>query len=125
MKFDPQKHHRRSIRLQGYDYSTPGGYFVTIVAQGRACLFGKIVGGEVVLNDAGKMILVAWLAIPTRFPSVELGTFVIMPNHFHGILLFHDGPVGATLVFAPDPDANPGLGSKNPGPGSHPGAAIK
>lgn len=102
MKFDPQKHHRRSTRIQGYDYTRPGGYFVTIVTQGRACLFGEVVGGEVVLNEAGKMVSAAWAALPERFPHVELGIFVVMPNHFHGILLFHDNPVGATLVVAPD-----------------------
>ncbi|MBI5840645.1 MAG: hypothetical protein HZB19_11140 [Chloroflexi bacterium] len=64
-KFDPQKpfdnaqgrHHRRSIRLPGYDYSQAGAYFVTIVAYQRECLFGEIVDGEMVLNHAGKSFI--------------------------------------------------------------------
>jgi hypothetical protein len=54
-KFDPQKHHRRSIRLQGYDYVSEGAYFVTIVTDRRALRFGKIVKGEMILKDLGKI----------------------------------------------------------------------
>lgn len=56
-KFDPRKHHRRSIRLKGYDYSSEGAYYVTIVAQGREYLFGNVVEGKMILNDAGKMVV--------------------------------------------------------------------
>lgn len=77
MKFDPQKHHRRSVRLKGYDYSQAGAYFVTIVAWRRECLFGEIVDGELVPNDFGKIAA----------EKVELGAWVVMPNHFHGILV--------------------------------------
>jgi len=99
MKFDPEKHHRRSIRVPGYDYALGGGYFVTIVSQGRACLFGEIINGEMVLNDAGRMVQKIWEAIPTRFVGVELGAYVVMPNHFHPIVMINE-PVGATLVVA-------------------------
>lgn len=95
------RHYRRSIRLKGYDYSQAGAYSVTIVAQDRACLFGEVVGGEMWLNDAGGMIARAWETLPNRFPSVQLDTFVVMPNHMHGIIV----TVGATLVVAPS-DAN-------------------
>jgi len=77
---------RRSIRLQGYDYSGEGLYFVTICVQDMKCLFGKVVDGEVILNDAGKIAKQCWLDIPTHFPHVTIHEFIIMPNHIHGIL---------------------------------------
>lgn len=91
MKFDPDKHRRRSIRLKGYDYTQPGGYFVTIVTYQRDCLFGKIVGEEMRLNEFGKIADECWRAIPEHFPSVELGSYVVMPNHVHGIIVINDG----------------------------------
>lgn len=87
-KFDPQKHHRHSIRLPNYDYAQPGAYFVTIVAWHRECLFGEVVGEEMRLNDKGKIIRWEWLELPKRLHFLELGAYVIMPNHFHGILIF-------------------------------------
>jgi putative transposase len=86
-KFDPQKHHRHSIRLQGYDYSQTGAYYVTIVTRHRECLFGEIVSAEMVLNEYGKIADECWLAIPEHFPNVELGAYVIMPNHVHGVIV--------------------------------------
>jgi len=86
VKFDPLRHHRRSIRLKGYDYSRPGMYFVTVVSQGRLCYFGEIISGEMILNDAGIMIGSIWLKAPDRFPRMALDVYVVMPNHFHGIV---------------------------------------
>jgi putative transposase len=86
-KFDPKIHHRRSIRLQGYDYSQAGAYFVTMVTYQRDCLFGKIENEEMKLNDFGKIADECWRAIPEHFPFVELGTYVVMPNHVHGIIV--------------------------------------
>jgi hypothetical protein len=60
MKYDPTKHHRRSIRLKGYDYTRPGAYFVTLVTWGRECLFGVVVGGEMRLNEMGKIVSWYW-----------------------------------------------------------------
>jgi putative transposase len=90
------EHHRRSIRLQGYDYSSPGMYFITVCTEGKVCSFGEIRGGEMKLNDAGNAVVQAWMAIPERFPSVQLDSFVVMPNHIHGIIfiLGKDGPRG-------------------------------
>ncbi len=85
-KFDPQKHHRRSIRLQGYDYSQEGAYFVTIVTWRREFLFGNIVNGEMMLSPYGEIVQKWWGEIPVHFPNVETGAFVIMPNHIHGII---------------------------------------
>ena len=102
-KFDPQKpfddaqgrHHRRSIRLKNYDYSQEGAYFVTMVTWQREYLFGEIVGGEMMLNKVGKIIEREWLELPKRLRYVELGAYMVMPNHFHGILFIHEN-VGAT-----------------------------
>lgn len=93
-KFDPQKpfdnaqdkHHRRSIRLKGYDYSQEGAYYVTIVTWRREFLFGEIVNQEMMLNKVGKIVEWEWLELPKRLSYVELGEYVVMPNHFHGIL---------------------------------------
>jgi putative transposase len=86
------EHHRRSIRLSGYDYSQPGAYFVTLCAKNRECLFGEIVNGEMRLNDAGRMAQQCWNEIPNHFPHALLDQFVIMPNHIHGIIFIVDSP---------------------------------
>ncbi|MFA6428282.1 MAG: transposase [Candidatus Buchananbacteria bacterium] len=95
-----ENRHRKSIRLPGYDYSQNNSYFVTICTQGRKNLFGEIKNGELVLNEVGKMIKESWLAIPQFYLGAMLDEFVVMPNHFHGIILI----VGA------DPCVCPGLG---------------
>ncbi len=89
--YNPNIHHRKSIRLKGYDYSKAGLYFITICVQDRKCLFGKIVGIEnfqpkIVLNDAGKIADECWLGIPEHFPNVVLHEHIVMPNHVHGIV---------------------------------------
>lgn len=86
IRFNPEKHHRRSIRLRGYDYSQEGLYFVTICTQNRECLFGEILGGEMILNECGEIAYNGWLDIPQHYQNVILHQFVIMPNHIHGIL---------------------------------------
>jgi len=101
MPYDPQIHHRRSIRLKDYDYSQAGAYYFTIVAQNRACLFGSIVNTEMVLNDAGEMIWKQWHALPERFTNIELDEFVVMPNHIHGILLITDNTRGGAGLSSP------------------------
>ena len=90
MKFDPDKHHRRSIRVPGYDYSQPGAYFITIVTYQQECLFGKVIDGEMRLNDIGKIVQWEWERLGHRFPFLELGAHIVMPNHTHGILNFID-----------------------------------
>jgi hypothetical protein len=118
-KFDPKIHHRKSIRLPGYDYTQAGAYFVTVVTWQRDCLFGNVVNGEMVLNDFGKIADECWRAIPEHFPNVELGAHVIMPNHGHGILAIRAdvlrSDVGATQCVAPTP---PGIRPKGPKRGS-------
>ncbi len=85
MKYDPKTHHRKSIRLKGYDYSQAGLYFVTICTQNREYLFGEIIDGKMILNDAGIMIQSEWLELPKRYQQIDLNEYVIMPNHFHAI----------------------------------------
>ena len=124
--FDPQKHHRRSIRLKGYDYAQAGAYFVTMVTQGRACLFGDVVNGVVVLNDLGKIVQKWWDDLPTHFPNVETGAFVVMPNHVHGVIIIvHDGrgavPVPGLMHDSATNDDDPSkMGREDPAPTREP-----
>jgi putative transposase len=104
MSYIPQRHHRHSIRLPGYDYTQPGAYFVTMVTHGRALLFGEIVDGEMWLNDAGRIAEQCWWDIPAHFPHVALDAFVMMPNHVHGVLWIVDDPAVADVI---------GVGAKN------------
>lgn len=105
-KYNPNIHHRKSIRLKGYDYSQAGLYFVTICVQDRKCLFGHVENGETILNDAGQMVENEWLKLPQRFPNITLHEFVVMPNHFHAIMEI----VGATLVVAQNDMGQPDMG---------------
>ena len=91
MKYNPDFHHRRSIRLQHYDYSAVGAYFVTICTFERECLFGEGVNGEIRLNDAGQIVQEEWLRTAEMRKNVFLDEFVVMPNHFHAILILDDG----------------------------------
>jgi REP element-mobilizing transposase RayT len=119
-KFDPQKHHRRSIRLKGYDYAQPGAYFVTIVTYQRECLFGEIVDGEMQLNEYGKIVQKWWNEIPNHFPNVEIVVFVIMPNHVHGIILISADRRGTVPVPGVDDKTNvetENLGGETPNRG--------
>lgn len=90
MRYDPEKHHRRSIRLKGYDYTRVGAYFVTIVTKNRVCLFGEMVNGEMVANEYGVIVRECWLAIPDHFPHAALDEFIVMPNHVHGIVVLNE-----------------------------------
>lgn len=91
-KFDPEIHHRRSIRLKGYDYTQPGAYFITFCTYQRMHLFGEVVDGKMVLNDAGKIARDEWFKTAEIRPYVKLyeDEFVIMPNHGHGIIWIDD-----------------------------------
>lgn len=89
MIYNPDIHHRRSIRLKEFDYSSVGAYFVTVCVQGRECLFGEIRDGKMGLNDAGRMVNQWWLKLPEKFPHAALDEYVIMPNHFHGIIFLN------------------------------------
>jgi len=130
--FNPEIHHRHSIRLKNYDYSQPGVYFVTTCTQNRACLFGEIVGADLrvrpqnpkgqsqgiapttntthpgdgasrlVLNDAGRMVTTIWQQIPDFYPGTDVDSFVVMPNHFHGIIIIWDGQPRVSPISLPE-----------------------
>jgi putative transposase len=104
MKYNPEKHHRRSIRLKGYDYTQAGMYFVTICIWQRECLLGNVVGTDLPIssnndNDInqptpmytelsryGQVVQYNWNILAKKFSNVQLDEFVIMPNHIHGII---------------------------------------
>ena len=125
MAYNPQIHHRRSIRLNGYDYSQAGLYFVTICCEKRLCRFGEIVGAgftpaldgigqpqigqpqgfaptdaQMILNEFGTVSYNEWSKLPERFPNFVLDVFQIMPNHMHGIIMLNDGDAGAGFTPA-------------------------
>lgn len=111
MTYHPDLHHRRSIRLHDFDYASAGAYFVTICAQGRECRFGEVVDRVMNANDAGRMVEKWWRELAHKYCLVAPDSFVIMPNHFHGILFL----VGADLCVRPglpadhfDVDTEPG-----------------
>lgn len=79
--------HRRTIRLKDFDYSQSGAYFVTICTKNRQCIFGKIQEGKMQLSASGRVAAAQWQQLPDRFPALELGEWIVMPNHIHGILV--------------------------------------
>ena len=96
MHFDPEKHHRRSVRLEEYDYSRPGAYFVTVCVQDHTCLFGRVSGDKVDLSPQGQIVGECLRGIPVHSAGVQLDAFVVMPNHVHFIVVIQEPPVGAT-----------------------------
>ncbi len=86
MNYNPDKHHRRSIRLKEYDYSRPGFYFVTVCIFKRECLFGEIINGRIHLSQYGEIVSTKWFGLSGHFGYVIPYEFIIMPNHIHGII---------------------------------------
>jgi putative transposase len=104
-------HHKYRIetaRLKGWDYSKPGAYFVTAVTKDRECIFGRIESGEMICNDAGSIANKCWSDIPAHFPNVILDSYIVMPNHVHGIIFITEQNIGSNITaqnFAsPPPD---------------------
>lgn len=114
INYNPTIHRRKSIRLQGYDYSQAGAYFITVCTHNRAPLFGEIVDGVMVLNTAGQIVEKCWCAIPEHFPQVTLDEFVVMPNHVHGIIT-----VGANDYLPLPSDETPIQSNEPPRPLQH------
>lgn len=96
MKFNPANHHRQSIRLREYDYSRPGFYFVTVCTAQKTPLFGQVMDGVMQLNPVGQVVDSMWRELPMRY-GVVLDEYVVMPNHFHGILVL-GGAVGVRFI---------------------------
>ena len=95
MAYDSQKHHRRSIRLRGYDYSQAGAYFVTICINLGQSHLGEIRDGVLYPSPAGEMVAECWYALPERFPNIDLDVFTLMPNHTHGIIVITETGLNA------------------------------
>jgi len=105
MPYDPEKHHRRSIRLPDFDYSQPGAYYITIVTHNRVSRFGDIRGAAMHLNAVGEMIDLTWRQIPETYPGIQIDYYVVMPNHLHGILILGEiesPTAGGPSLIAPD-----------------------
>jgi len=103
MAYNPKIHHRRSIRLKGYDYSQAGAYFITICCEHRICRFGKIENNEMILNELGNIAYNEWAKLAERFANFEMDVFQIMPNHMHGIIVLKN-VVGAGFTPAQNDD---------------------
>lgn len=110
MKYNLDIHHRRSIRLKEYDYSQAGAYFVTICTHRGECVFGEIKEGRMMLNKVGRMIEKWWWELKNKFTEIELDEYMIMPNHFHGIIML----VGADLCVSPNDPKGEHIGSPLP-----------
>lgn len=98
--YNPEIHHRRSIRLKGYDYSSIGSYFITICAQNRENLFGDVIDNKMVLNNAGEMVKKWVIETENKFKNISIDEYIIMPNHFHSIMSILN--VGADLRVCPN-----------------------
>jgi len=127
LKYNPTIHHRRSIRLKGYDYSQAGLYFITICCQDREHLFGEIgsilgandnlgehIGSPVrmKLNDAGKMVEKWYFELENKFTDIKCHEMITMPNHFHCVIE-NVGSVGADLRVCPNTNTPHGSNSAN------------
>ena len=95
-----------STRLQTWDYSKNGAYFITICTQNREHFFGNIQNGMMQLSEIGKLAEQYWLEIPKHFPFIELGNFIVMPNHFHGILIINNFPNSVETRFIASNNGN-------------------
>ena len=108
VRYNPNIHHRHSTRLKGYDYSREGLYFITVCIQNRECLLGEISNGEMILNEYGETVQKVWNELPRHYMNIQLGEFIVMPNHIHGIIIINNddnndggGNVGAGFKLAP------------------------
>lgn len=117
-QYNPHIHHRKSIRLQGYDYSQAGLYFITVCCEGREHRFGTVENGEMILNEFGTVAYNEWAKLAERFPNFELDVFQIMPNHMHGIIALavaqnntHENNVGAGFTPAQNTTPAPIVGA--------------
>lgn len=100
MKYNPDVHHRRLIRLKNYDYSQAGAYFITLCIQHRECVLGEIIDRNMHVSPVGENVFLQWTNLPQRFSGLELDVFVVMPNHFHAIISINPLGQGAVLGAA-------------------------
>ena len=118
------EHHRRSIRLEGYDYSLAGAYFVTLCAHRRACLFGEVVEGVMEWSHYGQVAAACWRALGRYDAAVSLDVFILMPNHLHGIISLSDpaADTGADIGRGEEAAAQPALKATRSFPPLRPGS---
>ena len=90
MVYNPDIHHRRSIRLIGYDYSQSGAYFITICTRDRERIFGEIVDQKINHNEFGNIAKLHWQNLAKHHPNIEIDESIVMPDHLHGIILIHE-----------------------------------
>jgi len=120
-RYDPDSHHRRSIRLKGYDYSQAGAYFVTVCAWRRDPMFGHIGQGAMLLNEWDRIVEVVWAGLPSHYPGMEGDAFVVMPNHVHAIVLLTGVAAGFNTAGSAGAGSNPVC---SVGTGSDPGCSV-
>ncbi len=89
MPYNPEIHHRRSIRLRDYDYSKEGAYFITVCIKNRECVLGKIENGKMTLDEYGMIVEKEWLRTETMCFNILMANYIVMPNHFHGIIIIN------------------------------------
>jgi REP element-mobilizing transposase RayT len=130
MRYDPKIHHRRSIRLEGYDYTQRGAYFVTLNVAQRDPIFGEVIDDEVRLSPIGEIVRDYWLRLPQIFP-IDLDAWVIMPDHLHGVIVMGEAFGGQNLGMAVGshaPNASPLHAHRRRPHGTHPdslGAVVQ
>jgi hypothetical protein len=112
---------RKSIRFKEYDYSQNGMYFFTVCTQGKQCLFGRVIDGEISLSEAGKMIKTEWFKLTERFKNIELDEFIVMPNHFHEIICIDKEDFG----YGDDEVQGQAQGTAGQGQGTAPTGRLK
>ncbi|MEM9276178.1 MAG: transposase [Cyanobacteria bacterium P01_F01_bin.143] len=120
MKYDPQHHNRRSIRLPKYDYSRSGLYFVTICTYQKLNWFGEIRDDKICLNQIGKIVAREWLRSSEIRQEIELDEWVVMPNHLHGIMIINQSNNDGNIRKLTDPNTN-NLGAHSD---AHSGASL-
>ena len=134
MIYNPEKHHRRSIRLKGYDYKAEGSFFVTICVQDKEMLFGKVINNVMILNEYGIVVEYTWNDLPNHNKHIHLDNYVIMPNHVHGIIIITECGLESNIVVGavlgagsePAPTTAPTTSSKPvPTPSKHDLPIIK
>ena len=90
-----------SLRHPDADYSDPGAYFVTLCTQNREPLFGAVNNGEMQCNPLGNIVWGTWKHLPARFPGISIDSAIVMPDHFHGIIVIHDHTITVGAVHEP------------------------
>lgn len=113
-----QKYRITSARLPNWNYGSQASYFITICTKNRDHFFGEIENGKIVLTDVGIIAEQFWREIPNHFPHIELGNFVVMPNHTHGILIITGNDLKRGDRVGDDGQKNDKMSSISPKPGT-------